>query len=83
MITLHIAIALTSLAVSLSGLFVASQKLLYISYGLIAATVASGTALVLVEKVNVVHVCVSGLVYVTIATLLTRAAARRVRSHAN
>lgn len=76
---LHVAIALLSLGVSLAGVAVPSRRLLQLSYGLIAATVVSGTALALVDSANLLHVCASGLVYVTIATALTHVASRRVR----
>ena len=76
---LHIAIALASLGVSIAGLAIVSRRLLRVSYGLIAATIVSGTALVFVDGVNMLHVCISGLVYVTVATAMTLYAARRVR----
>lgn len=76
---LHIAIALVSLGVSIAGLAIVSRRLLHVSYGLIAATVLSGTALIFVDGVNMLHVCMSGLVYVTAATAMTLYAGRRVR----
>lgn len=76
---LHVAIALLSLAVSVAGVAVPSRRLLQMSYGLIAGTIVSGTALVLVDSANLLHVCASGLVYVAIATVLTHLAAQRVR----
>lgn len=76
---LHIAIALLSLAVSVAGVAVPSRRLLQVSYGLIAGTIVSGTALVLVDSANLLHVCASGLVYVAAATVLTHIATQRVR----
>lgn len=79
MIMLHVAIALMSLGVSLVNVAVPSRRLLQLSYGLIAGTVVSGTALVVIDSARLLHVCASGLVYVAAATAMTYIAARRMR----
>lgn len=79
MIMLHVIIALTSLVVSVMGLVAASRRLVAYAYGLIVATVATGCALLMLEPDKMLHVCVSGLVYVALATSVTSAAQRRVR----
>jgi hypothetical protein len=80
MIMLHVIIALTSLVVSIVGLATASRRLVAHAYGLIAATVASGCALMVIEPSQLLHVCVSGLLYVALATSLTILAQRRVHA---
>jgi hypothetical protein len=80
MIMLHIVIALTSLVVSILGIVVTSQRLVRSSCGLIVATVVTGSILLVAEPAHMLHVCVSGLSYVMIATCLTYVAHRRIRS---
>lgn len=79
MIMLHVIIALTSLVVSVMGLVAASRRLVACAYGLIVATVATGCALLILEPSQMLHVCISGLVYVALATSVISAAQRRVR----
>lgn len=79
MIMLHIAIALTSLIASVTGLALASRRLVIYSYGLIVATVATGCILMMAEPARLLHVCISGLTYVALATSLTHLAQRRVQ----
>ena len=78
MIMLHIIIALAGLATSIAGLAFASRRLITSSYGLITGTVLTGCALMLADPAQMLHVCVSGLVYVATATSLTHLAQRRV-----
>jgi hypothetical protein len=79
MIMLHVIIALMSLVVSVLGLATASRRLVAYAYGLIAATVATGCALLLIEPDQMLHVCVSGLLYVALSTSLTLLAQRRAQ----
>ena len=79
MIMLHVAVALTSLIVSLLGIVIASRSLIRSSYVLIAATIATGTILLIIEPAHMLRVCVSGLMYVSLAMGLTYIAHRRVQ----
>lgn len=71
----HVVIALAGLVVAGFGLFKPSRKTIKTTYFLTAATIGSGTALVLVTQSNLMQSCVSGLVYLA-ATLTATAAAR-------
>lgn len=70
MIMLHIVIACMSLACSLIGLATASRRIMATSHALVVATVASGSVLMLVEPVSILHLCVSGLMYTALAGTL-------------
>ena len=63
----HILIALTSLVATTLLYISPSHKRLNISYALIAATLASGTVLVVETKSSMLSSCISGLVYLGIA----------------
>lgn len=78
MIMLHIAIALTSLIISLIGVVRPTRRLLHVSYGLIVGTVVSGVALAVVDQKQILHVCMSGFSYLLIASVLTYVMHRRV-----
>jgi hypothetical protein len=78
MIMLHVAIALTSLIISLIGVMRPSRRLLNSSYGLIVGTVASGVMLAIVDQKQILHVCMSGFSYLLIASALTYVMYRRV-----
>lgn len=62
-LAIHIAVALSSLAFSTYLLFSPSRSKMKVSYGLIAATLASGTILVLTDLTHLMSACMSGLVY--------------------
>lgn len=79
MIMLHILIACASIICSILGLATASRRVVFTSHALIAATVASGSVLMLTAPVNMLRVCVSGLTYIALASVLTYLAHRRVR----
>lgn len=67
MLTLHICIALASLAYT-TYLFVApSPRKFRVSYGLVALTLLSGTYLTVVQPSHLVQACVAGLAYTTLA----------------
>jgi hypothetical protein len=74
MVILHILIAIASIVVATINIFSPTKAKLIGSYSLIAATLLSGTALVVIEPSRMVHVCVTGLVYVVFASVLTIAA---------
>lgn len=77
---MHIVIALLSVAVATLTFFKPSTKLFYTSYGFIIATVASGTLLIVTASADILRSCLSGLLYVTVISLITVAAHVRARS---
>ena len=62
----HILIALSSLVYTSYVFFSPSEAKLKVSYGLIAATVGSGTLLVITMPAHLVSACYSGLTYLAI-----------------
>jgi hypothetical protein len=78
MLILHILIALTSLVVSTIALFRPSQTKLNVSYGLIAATLASGTVLVVQTHSPILQACMSGLTYTAFVAVESVFAQRRL-----
>jgi len=76
---LHIIIAHTSLGVATVTYFKPTVKRIGVSYGFIVATVASGTALLVMNPSNILHTCLSGLFYVTVVSVIT--IATHVRAH--
>lgn len=77
-ILIHVIIALTSLAFSGLAYFMPSKLKLRVSYGLIAATLISGTYLVVTLNSPLLSACVSGLIYLTVVVTATVAAQRRL-----
>lgn len=75
MIFIHVAIALASIAAATYLVFSPDRKLVVVSYGLIAATIASGVMLVVIQPTALLHACVTGLIYTSIVTVLS------VRTH--
>ena len=59
----HILIALGSLGYALYALFKPSKKSLTVCYALLAATVASGSWLMLLSPAKLTQTCQTGLVY--------------------
>jgi predicted amidohydrolase len=77
LVILHVAAALSSIAYT-TYLFVRpSAAKLHVTYGLVAATLASGTYLVLSKPVHILQTCMSGLLY--IGVILVGIAAARYR----
>jgi hypothetical protein len=62
-VLLHVIIALTSVAYTTYLYFRPSKRKFYASYGLITATLASGTYLVVSTHAPLVSSCISGLAY--------------------
>ena len=81
-ILIHVIIALTSIVVASFTFFNPSIKKLIVSYGLILATVGSGTFLILTASSNILKSCLVGLAYVTVVTIVTIAAHVRLRQFA-
>lgn len=78
LIITHIIVALASLTFSLWLLAKPHQSLVKLNYGLIAATLISGSALVLVHPVGILHTCLVGLVYVGLAVGMTLVGKQRL-----
>jgi len=78
MVLLHVLIACLSLATGVIVFFRPSRRGLCISYGLIAATIASGTYLVLSKPAHMLETCLMGLVYTAAISLATIAAQHRL-----
>jgi hypothetical protein len=68
LILFHIVIALLSLLFSGFVFFSPSQVRLKIAYGLVFATLASGTYLVVNTHANMLHACTMGLIYLAIVS---------------
>lgn len=75
---LHIIIALTSVLFAGYGFMAPSKTKLGITYGLIAATFASGTYLVVMAPAHMVEACTSGLFYTLIMVVATLAVRRKI-----
>lgn len=76
---IHILIAISSIGIATLTYFKPNTKRIGTSYGFIVATVASGTALLIMNPANLLHTCLSGLFYVTIVSIVTIATHYRVR----
>ena len=78
LLLIHVALALSSLAVATSALVAPSRFKIRTNYFLAAATLISGTFLVLQAHAPLVSACMSGLVYVSFVLAMTYAARRRL-----
>jgi hypothetical protein len=74
----HISIAILSLLATSYTFFVPSRAKLHTSYGLTAATIISGTYLVISTHSPLLSSCVTGLVYLGIVTAGLIAAHRKL-----
>jgi len=72
-------IAISSIGIATFTYFKPTIKRLGVSYGFIGATVASGTALLIMNPSNILHTCLSGLFYVTVVSIVTIATHVRAR----
>lgn len=75
---LHIVIALSSLIFASVLLVRPSQTKLNINYGFIAATIASGTYLIVTMHVNMLSTCATGLTYLAVVAVLSALAQRKL-----
>lgn len=78
----HIIIALASMGIATYTFFRPSVKKLFVSYGFIIATVATGTYLLMSAPGHIVESCLMGLFYVTVTSLATIAAHIRLAQFA-
>lgn len=74
----HIVIALSGLILTGYSFFRPSKTMINISYALVIATIASGTALVFVSHANLVSACMTGLLYLGVALSGIIAAQRKL-----
>lgn len=81
-LVLHIISALASVAAATFVLFSPSKNGLKLNYGLLAATLATGTFMVATMSVHILQTCMSGLLYVGFVGALLFAANRRLASAA-
>lgn len=81
-VLIHVIIALLSVGIASFTYFKPTIKRLYASYGFIIATVASGTLLILNTSGSILKSCLTGLLYVTVVSIVTIATHVRVRKFA-
>jgi len=75
---LHIAIALSSVALSTYTFFRPSRTVLHVSYGLVGATFASGFYMIAMTPTHLVQACISGLVYLGVIAFALLAARQKI-----
>jgi hypothetical protein len=81
-VLLHVIIALSSIVLASYTFFKPSTKKLFVSYGLMIATVASGTYLLVGMGADILRTCLSGLLYLTVTLIVTIATHIRIRKTA-
>lgn len=74
----HIIIALSSIALSTYTFFSPSKTKLHTSYALVAAVLASGTYLVLLNPAALGRLCTTGLIYLGVVTVVLVSAHRKL-----
>lgn len=79
----HILIALGSIAWTSYVIFVPSSMKLKGSYGLAAATLVTGTALVVSTGQHILQACITGLLYTAVVTTGIVIAQRRLAHQAD
>jgi hypothetical protein len=82
-VLLHVLIAFSSIAFTTYLYFRPSRRKFYASYGLVAATLASGTYLVVSTHAPMLSSCTSGLLYLVIIGFSLFAAFRRLSEKGN
>lgn len=81
-LVLHILVALASVACATYVFFSPSRKGLRFNYGLVMATVATGTYMVATQPVHILQTCLSGLLYTGFVSALLLLASRRLATDA-
>lgn len=79
-VLLHVLIALAGIGVATYTFFKPSTKKLFASYGMMIATVGSGTFLLLTTPADILKTCLTGLFYLTVTLTVTIAAQVRLRT---
>lgn len=81
-ILLHVSIALASIIIASYTFIHPTVRTLFVSYGLIFGTIASGTYFLITVPSHILQSCLMGLAYLTLVTIMTIAAhVRRRTSH--
>lgn len=78
LLVLHILIALGGLAASTLAVFTPSNQKINLSFGLVIATIASGTILVVSMHSPILQSCITGLVYTGVCLSLIVSAKYRL-----
>ena len=79
MVMLHVIIALASIVLVTYSLIKPSRHIITVDWIAAAATMVSGIALVALEPARMLHVCVAGLVYITVISILILIAGERYK----
>ncbi|RWZ78892.1 MAG: hypothetical protein EOT05_04055 [Candidatus Microsaccharimonas sossegonensis] len=79
-IFIHVSIALLSIAISSFTFFKPTMRRLFVSYGFILGTIATGTYLLMAYPSRILQSCIMGLIYLTIVTVATVYAHRRLHT---
>ena len=74
LLLIHVLLAITSLIVATSALAAPSLRKIHTNYVVAAATLVSGTYLVLQSHAPLVSACTSGIVYISFVVAMTVAA---------
>lgn len=72
-VILHVFIAFMSIAHITFTYFRPTKKQLYISYGFVGLTIASGVGLVITQPAHMIQACTSGLIYLAAMSVLIMA----------
>jgi len=83
MLLVHIVVALASLVFTLFTCLSPSVRKLTVSYGLTAATLSSGTYIVLSTHASLTQACTTGLVYLGVMTAAVMAVRYRLARQIN
>lgn len=78
LLLVHVIIALSGLVASTAAVIRPSRERLRLSYGLVLATIATGTVLVIVSHARILSSCITGLVYIGISLSLIITAQRKL-----
>jgi len=78
LLVLHILVALSGLASSTLAVLIPSNQKINLSFGLVLATIASGTILVISTHSPILQSCLAGLVYTGFCTSLIVSAKYRL-----
>lgn len=76
----HIVIALSSIIFASVLLASPSRAKVFVNYGFITATIASGTYLIITTGANILSACATGLGYLAVVAVLTALAQRKLAS---
>jgi hypothetical protein len=79
----HVSIALFSIFFSTYTFFVPSKLKIHVGQGLIAATLSSGTYLVISTHSNMLSACMSGLIYLAIVSFAIVSASKKLAIQEN